>query len=186
MKSEAEVPVEELHSHIGRYEHRRKRRLIALWAGSAAACAALLLAVLLPRAEDVAAPAEPLLAAAPAPEPPSPVCDDAVPQPAVAPQAAVRHAENILPHPSSDVSEIVAAQPVESVPALPPLPDTVLPVVPPDCRVTDRLVAMGGTPQQDPRIIVTDRLVHISPPAYNTFRQAVVEPILALVTKDLD
>lgn len=186
VRSEAEVPTAELHRAIARHERRRLSLRIALWSGSAAACAALLLAVLLPRPADVAVPAEPLLAVCPPPAALPLSGDSLAPQPASALPADMAQAHPVSIQPFGEVAEAPAFQPLEALPPQPPLADTAIPVLSPRYVVTDRLVAMGESEPVAPRIVITDRLVHIEPHTYNTFREAVVEPILALVTKDLD
>ena len=60
----------------------------------------------------------------------------------------------------------------------------IIPVIDANAIETTRLVAMGETTA--PVIEVeTDGLVKITTPSHNTFHEAIVEPLLALVTYDL-
>lgn len=189
----SDITLEQLHEGIARHEASRRRRW--LWPTvSAAACVALLatfgVRLLSPEATGARHPA---VAQNEAPQPPimmptdtaTPWADEQEGLPTAAREAPSAQRQNdmamatalpILTEEALQEPEVIAKE--EETP-------TIAPACPSNMVETKRLVAIGGSTAK-PRERETELLVNIVPPPRNTFHEAVIEPLLALVTQDLE
>ena len=203
---------EMLHGNIERL--RRQRRQRALWLGGVAACLLLAAGLWWRLAANSQAPqAEPLLAQQDAmqilPNEQETIDTDlqsltaAVKESQKPTVAALRRPATLQPQLSSAVATplltqepaAASAEPMQAADAVVATPvATAVPVtcVAPRQVETSQLVAFVAStpdglayPESPLAVVECDNLVQIIPPRRNTFREAVVEPILALVTKDI-
>ena len=200
MERLVDIPLETLHENITRYE-RRKRSLRIVWMTvSAAACLAFAVTTgiryLTPeadndnqtlvaenRTERSVQPQEhtPRLSAYPSEEGTKNVgASQRAKQTSPATQSSYID-EKSIEDSSAIIEEVmpVDVQPNTKEPNRP-----IIPVIDANAIETTRLVAMGETTA--PVIeIETEGLVKITAPSRNTFHEAIVEPLLALVTYDM-
>ena len=200
MERLVDIPLETLHENIARYEQRKRTRRIVWMTVSAAACLAFAVTTgiryLTPESGN---DNQTLVAENRTARPityPATTWHPSQEGTAGAPTAYARtsHKTNhnvATAHRSTDdeitatstptVAEVV----VMDVPPINNEPDEIIvPAIDANVIETTRLVAMGETTA--PVIEVeTDGLVKIIEPSRNTFREAIVEPLLALATYDM-
>ena len=202
MERLVDIPLATLHENIARYERRKRSRRIVWMTVSAAACLAFAVTTgiryLTPEAgngnqmlvaenrtarSDQKPEHTPRLSAYPSQEGTA----DAQTNNARTSRKANRNAycstedEIIAATPTRTIEEVVSTD-MQSSTEEPDLP--IIPIIDANVIETTRLVAMGETTA--PVIEVeTDELVKITAPSRNTFREAIVEPLLALVTYDM-
>lgn len=211
-KSLDDITLETLHANIARHQQRKRR---ALWLTvSAAACLALVLgfglrlmapstsksnqSIIAQSKTPEAVPATPQTTT---PEVPSTPTEEAT---TTAAQSLPTHTKEVPRyHPLPDIALARLDTMPPALPAAPSQPETststtneTAPTQPsnsaqnkPSYRIieTQRLVAMGpntNTPSYA-NVTETQQLVKIEEPSRNTFREAVIEPLLALMTNNL-
>ena len=200
MERLVDIPLETLHENIARYERRKRNRRIVWMTVSAAACLAFAVGTGLRymssesasdgqvlvaenRMERPVQPQEhtPRLSAYPSEEGTKNVgASQRAKQTSPATQSSYT-GENSIEDSSAAIEEVmpVKVQPDTEEPDL-----HIIPVIDANAIETTRLVAMGETTA--PVIeIETEGLVKITAPSRNTFHEAIVEPLLALVTYDM-
>ena len=200
MERLVDIPLETLHENITRYE-RRKRSLRIVWMTvSAAACLAFAVTTgiryLTPEAGNGN---QPLVAenrtARPETYPATtwrPSQEGTADASTVNDHNSHRTNNNVVTayHSTEDGITATSTPAIEEVMPMDVQPDDIVPTKPSVPSIganaieTTRLVAMGETAA--PVIEVeTDGLVKITLPSRNTFHEAIVEPLLALVTYDM-
>lgn len=191
------IPLEVLHENIARHERHRRRRVV--WVSlSAAACLAFAVTTGIRYLTPGAGEGGPVLVA----ENRTTVsgsdvstCPATSWQPSQEETAASQRTKartipqaTISKNPSMDVTPIIEEEtPVDEHPAdpKPTMPaESAMPAIDANAIETTRLVAMGEK-RSRVRAVETDGLVKIVEPSRNTFREAIVEPLLALATSDM-
>ena len=205
MERLVDIPLETLHENIARYERRKRSRKIVWMTVSAAACLAFAVTTgiryLTPEADNGN---QTLVAenrtARPEPTPEHTHQLSAYPTKNMTTAALTENARtshktnrNVVSAYRSTEDGIIAATATPAIEEVMPVdvqPDDIVPTKPSVPSIganaieTTRLVAMGET--TTPVIEVeTDGLVKITAPSRNTFHEAIVEPLLALVTYDM-
>ena len=200
MERLVDIPLETLHENITRYERRKRNRRIMWMTVSAAACLAFAVTTgiryLTPevgngnqtlvaenRTERSVQPQEhtPRLSAYPSEEGTKNVDASQLAKQTSPATHSSYMGEKIIEDSSTAIEEVMPmdVQPDDIVPTKPSVPS-----IGANAIETARLVAMGETTA--PVIeMETDGLVKIIEPSRNTFREAIVEPLLALVTYDM-
>ena len=192
-----DIPLETLHENIARHERQRHRRV--MWVSlSAAACLAFAVTTGIRYLTSGAGDGDPVLVAesrttVPGTDINTPTANSWQPSqegtaasqrakvPAI-PQAtgSKSAAMEVTPMTEEDASvDEHRADPKPTMPA-----ESAMPVIGANAIETTRLVAMGER-KAPGREVETDGLVKIVQPSRNTFREAIVEPLLALATSDM-
>ena len=200
MERLVDIPLETLHENIARYERRKRSRRIVWMTVSAAACLAFAVGtglkymssrsvsdeqmlVAQSRMEQSIQPQEhtPRLTVYPSQERTKNVEASQLAKQTSPATHSSYIGEKFIENTTPTIEEVmpVDVQPDDIVPTKPSVPS-----IGANAIETTRLVAMGET--TTPVIEVeTDGLVKITLPSRNTFHEAIVEPLLALVTYDM-
>ena len=184
-----DFPLETLHENIARYERRKRSRKIVWMTVSAAACLAFAVTTGIRFLPPVAGNGNPTLVAENRRVATPPIFEQASPveQTSHKKVGAIPVATS-----SPQLQQVALSQappPEEPAPQTEPAeninPDAlVTPILEDNVIETTRLVAMGET-KVEGTTVETDGLVKIVSPSRNTFHEAIVEPLLALVTYDM-
>lgn len=196
MEQLLDIPLETLHENIARRERQRHWRV--LWVSlSAAACLAFAVTTGIRYLTPGAGDGDPVLVAeSRTAQPGSDVITTPVTSwhPSQEGAAATQRAKARTTAQATgskdaamDITPITEEVPVD-VPPADPNPakpaETAMPAIDANAIETTRLVAMGEK-RAPAREVETDGLVKIVQPSRNTFREAIVEPLLALATSDM-
>ena len=184
-----DIPLETLHANIARHERRKRIRRIVWTTLSAAACLAFAVSIGLRYLTSNTTSGNPTLVAENCRAAITPIFEQASPveqtphkkvgtTPVATSSPQLQQATlSQTPPPEEPAPQTESTEDINPV----PLPT---PVFKDNVIETNRLVAMGET--RTPAVEVeTDGLVKIVSPSRNTFHEAVVEPLLALVTFDM-
>ncbi len=205
-----DFPLETLHENIARYERRKRSRKIVWMTVSAAACLAFAVTTGIRYLTPNTPSGNPTLVAENIPRPYGhlsqegttyPTTSDVSPQDFFNPSqegtenvGTAQQAKQTSPatyssHDSGksieDLTPVIEeVVPADVQPSSEATAATIFPTTDANAIETNRLVAMGET-KASVIEIETEGLVKITAPSRNTFHEAVVEPLLALVTFDM-
>lgn len=189
MKRLVDIPLETLHENIARYERRKRSRRIVWMTVSAAACLAFAVTTGIRLLPPMAGNGNPTLVAENRRAATTPIFEQASPVEQT-PHKKVGATPTATSSPKLQQATLSQASlPEEPAPQTEPAEDInpdalTTPIFKDNVIETNRLVAMGKT-KVEGTTVETDGLVKIVSPSRNTFHEAVVEPLLALVTFDM-
>ena len=185
-----DIPLETLHKNIARYERRKRSRRIVWTTLSAAACLTFAVSIGLRYMTPNTPSGSPTLVAENRRAATTPIFEQASPgeqtshkKVGATPTATSSPQLQQATLPQAPLPEVPAPQtePAEDI-----NPETLAsPIFKDNMIETNRLVAMGET-KVEGTTVETDGLVKIVSPSRNTFHEAIVEPLLALVTSDFN
>ena len=191
-----DIPIETLHENIARYERRKRTQKIVWMTVSAAACLVFAVTTGIRHLTPEAGNGNPTLVAENRTAKPDtyPTTSWHPSQEGTKNVGTAQQAKQTSPTTYSSyyngktiedstpvIKEVV---PVDVQPSAEAAAATIVPTIDANAIETTRLVAMGET-KASVIEIETEGLVKITAPSRNTFREAIVEPLLALVTYDM-